>query len=91
MWRAMFMGIAITLCIIGLECLVIDKVVLAMPAAKAASGLPADYLDAGTFAAAAPPAKREIKPGDWAPFTFLSGGVVLLLYSLTLRSKKKAE
>jgi hypothetical protein len=75
MWRAFFMAIGITLCILGCECLVIDKAVLARPAAAADDGQPG---------AASTGGKRVISPPDWAPWSLVSGGIVVILYSITI-------
>ncbi|MEX2185863.1 MAG: hypothetical protein WD875_03675 [Pirellulales bacterium] len=78
MWRAMFIAIGVTACILGIECLMIDKAVLVdrgnpQPAATAVS--------------AAPAAKRELIPPEWAPWSLLSAGAVVMLYSFTLPKK----
>ena len=76
MWRAFFMAIGITLCILGSECLVIDKAVLARPAAAG--------LNDGQPGAASTGGTREISPPDWAPWSLVSGGIVVILYSITI-------
>ena len=61
--------------IIGAECLVLEKAVLAgeeeAPVANA-------------MAQVAAPAKKEISPAEWAPWSFMSAGAVVLLYSFTI-------
>ena len=76
MWRAFFMAIGITLCVLGGECLLIDKAVLARPAVASV----------GNAEPGGPPAagQREISPPDWAPWSLVSGGVVVILYSITI-------
>jgi hypothetical protein len=76
MWRAVFLALGITLCILGGECLVVEKAVLA----ESGSAPPPQ----STFLAPATPAAREIKPPEWAPWSLLSGGAVILLYSYTV-------
>lgn len=81
MWRAMFIAIGVTACILGAECLVIDKAILverggAQPGAAGISGV-----------AAAPAGKRELVPPEWAPWSLLSAGAVVMLYSFTLPKK----
>ncbi|MDP6447741.1 MAG: hypothetical protein QGG36_03385 [Pirellulaceae bacterium] len=71
MWRALFVAVGISLCIVGGECLVIDNAVLA--AAPAKSGVSKE--------ATAP---REIRPPEWAPWSLISAGAVVLLYSFTI-------
>ena len=74
MWRPMFLALGISACILGAECLVIDKAIMAQRGAKAAE-------------ASKPP--RKVKPAEWAPWSLLSGGAVVMLYSITLPKKWK--
>ena len=71
MWRAFFIAIAITILILGLECMVLDHALLRAP--------PFSH-DAATF-----PAHHQVKLPDWAPWSLISGGVVMLLYSVSLK------
>jgi hypothetical protein len=57
------------------ECLAIDRAVL--NARQAASPM-------GQFGGLQAPPPREIKPPEWAPWTLMSAGAVVLLYSFTL-------
>ena len=79
MWRALFLSIGITSCIVGLECLVVDKAVLAASDDSAAMGL------ANRMA----PSYREIEPPEWAPWSLMSAGAVTILYSFTIPRKIK--
>lgn len=81
MWRAFFMAIGISLCLIGLECMVVDRAVL-VDRGKADT-----VVDPITFSAYAPSsAGRTISPPEWAPWSFLSAGTVVLLYSMFLKT-----
>ena len=75
MLRAFFLAIGMFAFILGLECLVIDKAVL-MPSR-----------DASTVAQQLAPRVREITPPEWAPWSLLSGGAVVMLYSFTVPAK----
>jgi len=88
MWRAFFLAVGIYLCILGAECLVVDKFVMAgeVPPSEAEHN-PAPPGPATLFGPTAPPtptAKRDIEPAEWAPWSLLSAGAVVILYSLTL-------
>ncbi len=84
MWRAIFLGIAISICLIGLESMVIDRVVV--PARGSAAGASAmDPSDPMALPGVTTSAKRTIKVAEWHPWSLLSVGAVLMLYSLTLR------
>ncbi len=74
MWRALFLALGISSCIIGLESLAIDKAVLKPQPAEVEG---------------APPVQREITPPDWAPWSLMSGGVVVVLYSFTIPKRSQ--
>jgi hypothetical protein len=73
MWRALFLALGVYACLLGAECLVIDKAVLT---GARGSGL------MGVLNPSA--SKRELVPSDWAPWSLLSAGAVTILYSFTL-------
>ena len=74
MFRAFFLALGLSTFILGLECLVLDKAVLAPRSnAGAAEQIAVTY--------------REVKPPEWAPWSLLSGGAVVMLYSFTLPAK----
>ncbi len=79
MLRAFFLAVGTSACILGLECMAIDKVVL-NPSREAAAAAIAQKLA---------PASREITPVDWAPWSLLSGGAVVVLYSFTVPAKMR--
>jgi hypothetical protein len=79
MWRAFFLAIGVYCCILGGECLLIDKAVLAARQDTAASFVRGD--DAGR--------RRELVPSEWAPWSLLSVGAVTILYSFTIPKRVK--
>ena len=78
MWRAFFLAVGIFCVMIGGQCLVVDSFVMA------GQSPPAEATTASLFNAPPPPMQREVKPAEWAPWSFLSVGAVVILYSLTL-------
>ncbi len=78
MWRALFLAVGIVLCILGVECLVLEKAVLA----KDAEELPQQSV--AFFTQPNEPAAKEVKPPDWAPWSLLAGGAVVILYSYSI-------
>lgn len=74
MWRALFTAVGVSLCILGAECIVVDRAVLAWPSRQTG---PADALQTASAGT------RELKPPDWAPYTLFSAGAVVMLYSAT--------
>jgi hypothetical protein len=81
MWRSLFVALGISSIILGLECLVIDKAVLARREEAAPGILPPD----GKIASVG--RNREVIPPDWAPWSLMSTGAVVVLYSFTLPRK----
>jgi len=79
MWRAFFIGIGITLVIFGAQCLVLDRAILESQESVAESSMSGNsYLLGGDT----PRLKqRELIPKDWHPWSLMSVGAVVLLYS----------
>jgi len=77
MWRALFLGIGIYLMIAGAQCLAVDRVFWRMDPEPAAPAL--NVLQ--------PPAAQKAKefpPAPWVPWSLLSTGAVVCLYSFTI-------
>lgn len=81
MWRALFLAIGIFLCILGAECLVVDRFVMASDQPPISAETPATLFGAPP---SAPLATQDIEPPNWAPWSFLSAGAVVILYALTI-------
>jgi len=79
MWRAFFLALGIYACIFGAECLVVENFVFAgeRPATNGAG-------QAALFENGGPAASRDWKPAEWVPWSLLSTGAVIILYSVTL-------
>mgnify|MGYP000023422963 CR=1 FL=1 len=77
MWRAFFLAVGISCALLGLECLALEKVTVAVkrPAARAVT--------------AAAPQFKEVTPPEWAPWSLMSGGAVVVLYSFTIPKRVK--
>jgi hypothetical protein len=75
MVRAFFLAVGLYAFILGLECLVIDKAVLHANS-DAVTGEIASF--------------REITPTEWAPWSLLSAGAVVMLYSFTIPAKMRS-
>lgn len=76
MWRAMFVALGFYCCLLGVECLLIEKAVLANPKSGAVAG----RVDTRS---------RDLIPPDWAPWSLLSGGAVTMLYTFTIPKRAK--
>lgn len=77
MWRSLFLAAGIVLCIMGAECLVLEKAVLAKDKSAAPETL-------SMFGPAPTSSATEIRPPDWAPWSLLSSGAVVILYSYSI-------
>jgi hypothetical protein len=78
MLRAFFLATGICCLILGLECLVVEKAEL-----KGGGGTNS----ATNFARQAMPGYREIEPPEWAPWSLMSVGAVVMLYTFTIPKK----
>ena len=83
MWRAIVLAAGISLCILGGEFMVVDRMVLAEPGRSqvAAYGVSSTL---STSSAQLGSRRRVFVPPEWAPWGFLSGGVLLILYGASL-------
>lgn len=76
MWRAFFVALGISFCILGGECLIIDNAVLAKSDPENLEAVPP--LPIGEKRS------RVVKPPEWAPWSLISVGAVTLIYSFTI-------
>ena len=84
MWRAFFLAVGGTLCVLGVESLVLDHAVLASNSALVRkSGDTEPLYDELGFEIGRKPlgSSRIVTPPEWAPWGMLSTGAVILLYS----------
>jgi hypothetical protein len=79
MWRAFFLAAGIFACILGAQCLVVDSFVMASDS-TADPATPQSLFGAQPVAAPA----QNYQPPEWAPWSLLSTGAVVIIYSLTL-------
>ncbi len=77
MWRAFFLAIGFFLIILGVECLGVERVTLKIHDAPPPPVSPFD-----TEKKAGP--KKQLNPPPWAPWSLMSTGAVMCLYSFTI-------
>jgi hypothetical protein len=82
MWRALFLALGISTCIVGGECLVVEKFVIGAESAPPSEQNPATLF--GNPPAPLGTASRDLEPAEWAPWSLLSAGAVVILYAITL-------
>jgi hypothetical protein len=71
MWRSFFLAIGVSVCLLGVESLAVERAVVKSDLTRNAP-------------------TREVVPPDWAPWSLLAGGAVVVLYSFTLPQRGKA-
>ena len=82
MWRAFFWSIGIFACLLGAECLVLEKAIVHQSSAPAANG--------SALAARGGMRQKELVVPDWAPWSLFSFGAVTLIYSVTIPKRANA-
>jgi hypothetical protein len=76
MWRSLFLAIGVILVLVGVQCLGVAQFTLKIREEAPAS----TFLDGGVKLGA----QRVITPPPWAPWSLMSTGIVVCLYSFTL-------
>ena len=92
MWRAFFLAVGINLCIMGAQCLVVEKIVLAdHQNVKSESAQPTNslYKQVGYQATGGQlkngrPESRIYEPKSWIPWSLLASGAIVILYTHSL-------
>ena len=75
MWRSLFLALGAYCCLLGVECLAVDKAILKP-----------DVISSPT-----PGVQREVAPPEWAPWSLIAGGAVVVLYSFTIPQRVKVN
>ena len=80
MFRSFWLAVGISLCILGGECLIFEKAVLAGVSSQttAVTSVPNPFADSMQTRA------REIVPPEWAPWGLMSAGAVIILYAFNI-------
>jgi len=83
MFRSLSLAIGISLCILGAECLLVDKFVMAAdePATVEEPQAVSPFSENSQPVAAR---QTEYTPPEWMPWSFLSAGAIVIIYSFTL-------
>ena len=92
MWRAIVMAIGISLCILGGEFMVVDRLVMADDTPNLATSPYADgtympsssYRSLGTYSSLGSSSERVFIPPEWAPWGAMSAGVLTVLYAAAI-------
>ena len=80
MFRSLSLAIGITLCILGLEFMVVDKVVMADDNRSAT----ATNSTFGGSLSSVTRSGREYEPPEWMPWSLMSAGAIIIIYSFTI-------
>ena len=92
MWRAMFLAVGAGLLMLGVESLALDHAVVA-PDSLLGRKLREERVEAVTDEygfevgkrTVQVPTTKTVSPPEWAPWSMMSSGAVILLYSLASR------
>ena len=84
MWRSLSLAIGITMLIVGLECLGVEKVVL-----KARADPPPPISPWDNEPKEGP--QKTLTPRGWTPWSLMGTGAVVCLYSFTLPRMVKKD
>jgi hypothetical protein len=90
MWRSIVLAAGISLGILGAEFMVVDRMVIADDATAADTATARDFASQtlSTFGSSTPGFRRRVLvPPEWAPWGFLSAGVLLVLYGGSLKGQ----
>ncbi len=68
MWRSLFLALGAYTCLLGVEALAIEKAILKQPK----NGESRRFVE------------DEITPPEWAPWSLMASGAVVVLYSFTI-------
>ena len=82
MWRAFFLAVGGLLLVTGIESLVLDHAVLVTDS-KLGQAAAATTESGGWGFEVDDPVEKKIKPPEWAPWSMLSSGAVIMLYALS--------
>ena len=78
MWRAFFLAIGVYLVLLGAQCLGIEKLTLNLRES------PPPQADPFVPEESEPGPKIVAQPAPWTPWSFMSTGAVVCLYSFTI-------
>ena len=94
MWRALFLAIGGTLLVVGIESLLLDHAVLSPDSGLVKPTVAQTAYDDWGFEVETKsrvPTTKTISPPEWAPWSMLSSGAVMLFYGLASRIRGSGE
>lgn len=89
MWRPLFSAVGVMLLVVGVEFFLVDEAILADSVLGRRDSAAQHWLgsDPDLRTDLLPTAQRNFSPPEWAPYSLLSSGAVVLLYALGMRSR----
>jgi hypothetical protein len=79
MWRALFLAAGIYCCLLGVKAIAIEKAVLKTDVAASVQNN-----SALGISRSATTGRVEVSPPEWAPWSLISVGFVVILYSFSI-------
>lgn len=95
MWRALFLALGGTLLVMGIESMVLDHAVLATDSGFIQSPQPRlepvlDEWGIEIDRREVTPEPRVVSPPEWAPWSMLSTGIIMLFYGFARKTRRVA-
>ena len=87
MWRSLFMAAGVAICILGAQCMFVDRFMLADSVTKTGPFMITEEYTAWDADLPTSSTRRILVPPEWAPWGLLSGGVMVVLYSSSLSKR----
>jgi hypothetical protein len=91
MWRSFFISAGFALCMLGTECMVVDRFVLAESITKTTPYMTTEEYTSWEADLPSTSKRRVIEPPEWAPWGLLSAGVMLVLYTASYTPRGRSN
>ena len=89
MWRSFFLGVGIALIIIGAECMVVEKVVVAERVKRNPDPTTTNFFASNQSSQVNVGSSKSLNVPEWLPWGLISIGAVTVLYSFTIPKRVK--
>ena len=91
MWRSLFAASGVAICILGAECMVVDRFVLAESVTRSTPYMITEEYSAWDDDLLTTAKRRILVPPEWAPWGLLSTGVMVVLYSSSFPKRSAGD
>jgi len=88
-WRSFFLSVGIALIIIGAECMVVEKVVVAERVKRNPDPTTTNFFASNQSSQVNVDSSKSLNVPEWLPWGLISIGAVTVLYSFTIPKRVK--